>query len=474
MKADKRLSISLRLTLAITLTFTFVLLVSGYYILRSLDLYLLREARDELTTTMELLLSQADELASDLRESMEEISVNPTMEISVFTRDGEILLTRNPLNRVPMLPNAGMSEITQTGPEAEGNHAGELENEHYHALVLRSEPLSPEGSFILQIAKDLGDEDHFISILREFLFLADLIGIGISFLIGFSISRKILRPIDEITAAAQRITATDLNERIPVTGPDDELSRLSRAFNAMLDRLQKSFTKQKRFVSDASHELRTPLSIISGYIGMLGRWAKSNPSLLEESIETIKAETSRMQTLIERLLFLARSDDRNLKMTCLFLDLHLLIEEVVQDMRLLAPERDFHVTGPGELLFHGDRDMLRRMLFIFLDNSMKYSAPRSPVYLDLSVDDTTVRISIRDFGPGIDPEKREAIFDRFYRIDDSRSKKNGGFGLGLSIAREIVELHSGSVSVDSSPGEGSTFTVSLPLGGDRRLATASR
>jgi signal transduction histidine kinase len=161
-------------------------------------------------------------------------------------------------------------------------------------------------------------------------------------------------------------------------------------------------------------------------------------------------------------------------MTCLFLDLHLLIEEVVQDMRLLAPERDFHVTGPGELLFHGDRDMLRRMLFIFLDNSMKYSAPRSPVYLDLSVDDTTVRISIRDFGPGIDPEKREAIFDRFYRIDDSRSKKNGGFGLGLSIAREIVELHSGSVSVDSSPGEGSTFTVSLPLGGDRRLATASR
>jgi seryl-tRNA(Sec) selenium transferase len=115
--------------------------VTGYYILHSLDLYLLREARSELTTTMELLLSQADELASDPRENLEEISVDPAMEISVFTPDGEVLVTKNPLNRIPMLPNAGMSKITQTGPEAEGNNAGELENEHYHALVLRSETL---------------------------------------------------------------------------------------------------------------------------------------------------------------------------------------------------------------------------------------------------------------------------------------------------------------------------------------------
>jgi len=457
-----RLSISLRITLVILVSFFLILTAISLSVIYSIHLYLMKDAEHQLEITLELITTGNEDLPADIQELISELSVDQNLEISFFLPNGQLLHTVNQQFRIPLLDQEGFTELRNPEPGHPAGAPEVPENREYHVLVLRSPILDIPFPVIVQISQNLVSADYFLSVLKRFLLFADLLGLVISFLIGFSISKRILKPVDEITGRAQRISAQDLSRRIPEYGKNDEITRLSRAFNGMLDRLERSFVKQKRFVSDASHELRTPLAVISGYIKMLDRWAKTSPELLEESIDAIKSETERMQTLIERLLFLARSDSDTLKLKGEPVDLNRVVERAVQDIRCLAPDREIVTRMKPDCRITGDRDMMKQMLLIFLDNGIRYSGEDKPIHVGLSGEEGEILISIRDFGKGIDPDKVNIIFDRFTRLDDSRNQNAGGAGLGLAIAREIIELHGGRVEIRSVPGEGTEFRIFFP------------
>ena len=457
-----RFSLTFRITFVILFSFSLILFGISFAVNYSIRVYLLKEARKQLLFTLDLVTSTEEEGPAGLQEIMNELSTDQDLEVSFFSPAGQRIEIINEQFGIPLAESEGFSEVLYPVPELKKTSALFEQDKEYHALVYRSPLLSVPSPMIIQLSRNLAGEDHFLEILRQFLFLADLFGLAVSFILGFSISKRILKPVDHITATAQRISALDLSERIPESGKNDELTRLTRAFNGMLARLEKSFIRQNRFVSDASHELRTPLSIISGYIGMLGRWAMSNPDLLEESVAAIKSETDRMRALIDRLLFLARSDSSTLKIKKVKVSLNPLIDGVIADIHVMAPEREILKTEAGDFEISGDPELIKQLLLIFLDNSIRYSDQEKEIRIQLTGSETSAVITIRDFGKGIARDKLPTIFDRFSRVDDSRNKDGGGAGLGLSIAREIIELHDGRVTLNSSPGEGTEFIISFP------------
>lgn len=296
--------------------------------------------------------------------------------------------------------------------------------------------------------------------------------------------RKVLRPIQDLAATAARlnsmthmskreieslageldkIDATHLDSRIDLPPTQKELRSLAQSINEMMDRVNQAYSAQMRFVSDASHELRTPIAVIQGYAALLDRWGKSDPEALQESIDAIRAEAASMERLVEQLLFLARGDNDSQPVKMEPLDLTALAGEVLQEEEMIHPERTFLPRwGEDPVSICADPGLIKQVLRILMDNSLKYSPPEGRVYLRVSGTGGQVRVTVQDEGMGIPPEGIPHIFDRFYRTDLSRDRKTGGTGLGLSIARWIVERHGGWFEVVSRPNVGTRITVVLP------------
>lgn len=315
----------------------------------------------------------------------------------------------------------------------------------------------------MHIMKTMLEQTHFLKTLIKSLLLTNLIGLLIAGISGMFISRKILRPIRDITATAKEIEVNDLGKRITLTKSNDELQELARTFNHMLNRIQTGFEQQRRFVSDASHELRTPITVISGYADMLDRWGKQDPSVLAEGIEAIKSEAANMYGLIEKLLFLARADQSKQIMNKILLNTEALIAEVVQETRLIAPNHQILLCQNDKATIYADASSIKQMLRVFIENSIKYTSPGGTISITSRQTVTYLEITIQDTGIGIPAEDQPKIFDRFYRVDRSRSKITGGTGLGLAIARWIAEQHDSSIQLVSTYGEGTTITVRIPL-----------
>jgi signal transduction histidine kinase len=322
---------------------------------------------------------------------------------------------------------------------------------------------SDEQLYYLQFIRMLSFQDAFLHTLTLSLIGTNLIGLLIAVLSGMFISRKILRPIREITNAAKEIEVSNLGKRIPVSGSNDELAELANTFNHMLDRIHKGFEQQRRFVSDASHELRTPITIISGYADMLDRWGKEDRSALDEGILAIKLETANMQSLIEKLLFLARADQGNQALKKAPLDTKGLIEEIFQETCLIAPKHQIILENNDAASILADAYAIKQMLRAFIENSIKYTKAGGRISISAKQLDNHLNITIQDTGIGIPLEEQSQIFDRFYRVDKSRTKETGGTGLGLSIASWIAKQYGIAIVVKSAPGQGTAITAQIPL-----------
>ncbi|MBU2699370.1 signal transduction histidine kinase [Sporomusaceae bacterium BoRhaA] len=315
----------------------------------------------------------------------------------------------------------------------------------------------------LYIMKTMSEQTHFLKTLVKSLLVTNLIGLLIAIISGTFISRRILHPIRDITDTAKEIEVNDLGKRIALTNSNDELQELARTFNHMLHRIQTGFEQQRRFVSDASHELRTPITVISGYADMLDRWGKQDPSVINEGIEAIKSEASNMYGLIEKLLFLARTDQSKQIITKTLLAMEDLIDEVVQETHLIAPNHHIVLHQNDEATIYADASSIKQMLRIFIENSIKYTATGGTISIVSRQTVHHLEVIIQDTGIGIPEEDQPKIFDRFYRVDKSRSKITGGTGLGLSIARWIAEKHDSTIQLTSLYGQGTTVTVRIPL-----------
>lgn len=297
--------------------------------------------------------------------------------------------------------------------------------------------------------------------------------------------RKVLRPIQDLSAAAARlnsmthmsrqelenlageldkINAKHLDSRIDLPATQKELRSLAQAINDMLDRVNRAYSAQMRFVSDASHELRTPIAVIQGYAALLDRWGKSDPEALQESIDAIRAEASAMERLVEQLLFLARGDNDSQPVKKQRLDLTVLAGEVLREEEMIHPERTFLPRwGEEPVAVLADPGLMKQVMRILMDNAVKYSPPEGRVYLRVSRDRGHARVTVQDEGMGIPPEGLPHIFERFYRTDQSRDRKTGGTGLGLSIAKWVVERHGGWFEVVSRQDVGTRITFVVPL-----------
>lgn len=318
-------------------------------------------------------------------------------------------------------------------------------------------------SLQVHFMKPIAEQSHFLKTLIKSLLVTNLIGLLIAVISGTFISRRILRPLRDITNTAKEIEVNDLGKRIALTNSKDELQELARTFNHMLNRIQAGFEHQRRFVSDASHELRTPITVINGYADMLDRWGKQDPAALDEGIEAIKSEASNMYSLIEKLLFLARADQSKQILNKDRIVTAPLIEAIVQETRLIAPGHKIVLLRNDQAAIYADAASIKQMLRIFIENSIKYTPAGGTIRIASAKISSYLEITIQDTGIGIPEEDQTKIFERFYRVDRSRSKITGGTGLGLSIARWIAEQHNSTIQLVSAPGEGTTITLRLPL-----------
>lgn len=320
-------------------------------------------------------------------------------------------------------------------------------------------------AYELHFFKTITAEKQFLATLQRILLTANLIGFLVALFAGYFLSSRILMPIRTMTQAAQRIELTNMDERIPTRPVRDELTELAKTFNHMLSRLQTGFRQQQRFVSDASHELRTPVTVILGYADLLSRWGKEDEEILNESINAIKSEAEGMQQLIEKLLFLARTDQKRQVLHKEKFELSELVIDVMKKCKMIYGSHDVEIIFADEGFIFADKDGIRQMMRIFLENSAKYTPEGGCITAELRRADDFMRLTLADNGIGIAKEHQEKIFERFYRVDTSRTKTKseaGGTGLGLAIARWIAEQNEVTINIDSDIGAGTRITLSIP------------
>lgn len=280
---------------------------------------------------------------------------------------------------------------------------------------------------------------------------------------GNYLTRKAFGVMDEFITKANNISSQNLNLRLNVSNSADELIELAVTFNRMMDRIERAYEKQNQFVSDASHELRTPIAVIQGYARMLERWGKDDKEILQESIEAINKESKNMQDLVDKLLFIARNDKDTLVLVKQPFDMSDLMEELARDTRMLETNHEIKSIIQPDVKVFGDRDRIKQALRIFVDNALKYTEPGGTITLRLDMEDGQAIAVVKDTGIGIPEKDLPSIFDRFYRVDTARRRNKGGHGLGLSIARIIILRHGGRIKVASKVGEGTRFSIYLPM-----------
>jgi two-component system sensor histidine kinase ArlS len=312
----------------------------------------------------------------------------------------------------------------------------------------------------MNIAVQLNNIESLLMLIVKVLGLTTLLGTIVGSFLIYHLTRRNMRPLFAIIDAVDQIKHfSNLSQRIPVPQSPQELTNLATTFNAMLNELEKQLEREKGFIADASHELRTPLTALRGHIKLLKRWGKDNPDILEKSIASMDEEGIRMQRLISQLLELARSDHMQIRKTQV--NVSTVVKEAVEQSWQNNKGISLELHLDEQVVVMGNAEQLRQVLVILLENAQKYTNAGGNVEVFVQQDGGIAKISVQDTGIGIPEEDISKIFNRFYRVDKTRSQKTGGTGLGLSIAQQLIKLHEGTIEVESRVGKGSTFTICI-------------
>ena len=281
---------------------------------------------------------------------------------------------------------------------------------------------------------------------------------------GFILVRRALKPVDNLSQKAAAITQHSLSERLPVVRTGDELERLSVSLNLMISRLEDAINSSKQFVADASHELRTPLAVLRGELENLAQDSQLK-SHTRETLGSALEEVDRLAEIVEGLLALSRLDTGEAQAEWVRFDLAALVATTADQMSLLAEDKHITVTCDSStpVLIEGDRARLKQVVVNLLDNAIKYTPNGGRIKLKIAQEEGSAVLDVADDGIGIPPEAVPHVFKRFFRVDGSRSRDQGGAGLGLSIVKSICDAHGARVEVSSTPGQGSRFRIRQPL-----------
>ncbi len=279
----------------------------------------------------------------------------------------------------------------------------------------------------------------------------------------YLIAKTTLLSASKLSDRVNRMTLQNLHgNRLEPERTEDELRELAVGINRMLDRMEEAYESQKQFVSEASHELRTPITVLQGYSAMLRRWGAEDEAVLAESVEAIESEAKSMQNLVDNLLFLSRHERKKLPFAKSHFEMAEVVRELEKEFGYMSDSRVFGCPVCESVSVYGDRQMLKQALRVFLDNAVKYTKEGDRISLLCRNKNGACEVTVEDTGIGMKREELEGIFTRFFRADTVRGKNIDGHGLGLSIARLIIDGHAGRITVRSQFTKGSSFTITIP------------
>lgn len=342
-----------------------------------------------------------------------------------------------------------------------------LESETRHVdgqrIIYLSVPLFDQGQLVgvVEGARRLTVLDSYLQILVGALSITSIGAIVFAIFGTYWFTSRLTGPIGQMVQTMREIDRSGKLHRVQLDGREEsvELQQLVRAFNQMIERLDRTFERQKQFVADASHELKTPLTVIGSYADMLKRWGRDNEEVRDEAVNAIAKETERLQLLTRSMLTLAEAEQEDWMKATKF-DVCAVVKELGtvlgttfgREIRVHCPQ------NPVQML--GDKEKFRQLLLILIDNAIKYS--KEPIDIRIRQDKSGIKLEVTDYGIGVPESEIPYMFERFYRVDEARHRSTGGSGLGLSIAKRIIDLHEGHVEVFSKPGSGTTVSIHFP------------
>ncbi len=399
------------------------------------------------------------ELTEDLKSLFEEETENPYYFV-IWHPDGKTLIRSKFAPSDIELPQVPENRATpRDRPPEFKRQRGEFREVVRHSRQRWGINILVGRSIAGDVAA-LHEKEGMVALVGVAVLAAGLVG-------GLWFSRRAIKPIEAISATAAEISLSNLSRRIDVTGTETELTGLARTLNQMFDRIESAFSQQVRFTADASHELRTPVAVILSHAELA--LDKQRPAEeLRETIETCRRSALRMRSLIESLLTLARFDSGEVKIESRWFDLSRTVGDCIALVRPLAAQRRIGIQmdlAPSTAT--GDPDRIAQVVTNLLTNAIRYNHEQGEVNVSLRSSPGEVVLVVSDTGIGIPAEHLAHIFERFYRVDNARSRKDGGVGLGLAICKSIVVAHGGQISVSSHVGRGTKFEVRLPKGGSR-------
>lgn len=455
------MSLRLRLTVLYSALTGGILLLFGILIYSLVSILFIKQVDDTLKQTFEDILSntRVDSIGELSILTLPQLDLTANVYIQVWDANGRLVTS-----------SAGIRGLTQpldpvglqaSQPVYRYHFLGEAHLRVLTVPLVVGSERRPVGA--IQLASNLNFIDAARTVLLQVIALIAMLSMIIAAVASWFTIGRALSPLAAVTQTALKIShADDLSMRIPTLAvANDEMGELIQAFNDTLERLERLFTSQQRFLADVSHELRTPLTVIKGNVELMRKMGCAD----EESLSSIEDETDRMNRLVGDLLLEAQAESGKLPLKFGPVELDTLLLEVCKEMRVLARERvQLKVSEIDQVLVNGDADRLKQVLINLISNAVKFTPPGGEVVLSLGKVGNQARLIVHDTGPGIPAEDLPHIFERFYRAEKSRSRaKVGGFGLGLSIAYWIVTHHGGRIEVDSKEGEGTTFRIWLPL-----------
>lgn len=454
----------------VSLILLFVIAFS-LYLYRRLETQLYKEGdiflTDELNEFNQYALENLDELPliqEQIKEESSAIRKHYQMYYGLLDPDGQIILQSSefqpPLQKI-------QAKIKTSLKETDVNEYKIIDGKDVYKVRVVTLPIKREDDTIyyVQVGMNLARIEKTLMHYRQNILYALPVILIFSLTGGYFLTRRNLKPISQMAQTTNRITISNLSERLPIRGTGDELDGLSKTFNQMINRLDQAYQKLSQFSADAAHELRTPITALIGEIEVALAQRRSPEdycNLLSSNLE----ELTRLMRLVNNLLLLSQDEEPDKAKKNELINLNEIVRDIAELFNPVAGDSDITLkmaVSPEPLFVFGDKWRIEQLISNLIDNAIRYNHSGGSVDIFLTKLDGNAQLIVNDTGIGISKSDQTKIFDRFYRVETSRSRSSGGSGLGLNIAESIVQSHLGNISVTSQIGKGSTFTINLPL-----------
>lgn len=455
-------TIKARLTLWYLLIMALVLSIFSFFLYRNMEQRIYQDVRSDLKAQSKMIMAEMEVEDGEVNGNemnlvklSEQISENKTRNslVAYYSQNGELLkgekIPKALLRKVNFSPGFFKIDEEDTGDWA-----------------ILTEAVQQNQKVIgwLSVFRSLEKEEKVLHRLLIILFLGVPLTLLLASAGGYFLAWRALSPINRIIKTAQEISHSNLSRRVEETGTGDEVGNLILTLNQLLDRLEEAFKRQKQFTADASHDLRTPITVIRAQAEEALKRPRSEEEY-RQTLDKIVKQIEHMSRLVEQLLQLARADTGKEKLQLEILDMGQLVQIVTEEMREMALQKGLNLVSiieDKELHLKGDQTKLTQLLVNLIANAIQYTPSGGRITIKIKQMENEIMLRVADTGCGIPKEDQEHIFERFYKVDKSRTRQNGGTGLGLAICHWIVKAHGGRIELTSQPNKGSTFTVFLP------------